>query len=401
MARIQYNISNLLIDIPDTLNGIGEDLTYTSIYDDIKNARFEEDATLSQGIWEHELQLPDWKLVEKLSVDATQNKSKDLQIIGWLIESSTILDKFAGISNGIVMLNEFIKKYWDTCYPLLEDKTSNNDQKLRILEWIYETIYRRSNLLPLFGYDSFSLYNYEYALELNATVLKNPSSKNQILESAQRNNIKLIEDINSIINNIDIKKIEKLNKNINNIKDNINELKNTLIEKTNSNRCFTKLINNIMNIEKLLSKRKINNSVVNNEETDSKMINDNNNRKKMNTMNRNDIKENITTNNNDITNNIEYTNISDDNIVDKINNNILETTSNSTIICNNKPVNRDEIYNMLNNLYLLLKEIDKHSPSSYLLNLILEWKDKTLLEIINDAKTGNTESHQLLRMLLS
>ncbi|MBQ9441172.1 MAG: hypothetical protein IJU54_02095, partial [Alphaproteobacteria bacterium] len=142
--------------------------------------------------------------------------------------------------------------------------------------------------------------------------------------------------------------------------------------------------------------------VVNNEETDNKISkNNSNNGQKMNIMYSNDITENIITNNNDITNNIEYTNISDDNIVDKINKDILETTSNSTISCNNKSVNRDEIYNMLNNMYLLLKKIDKHSPSPYLLNLILEWKDKTLLEIINDAKTGNTESHQLLRMLLS
>ncbi len=66
----------------------------------------------------------------------------------------------------------------------------------------------------------------------------------------------------------------------------------------------------------------------------------------------------------------------------------------------NTSLSRNDIYKLLNSLYLLLKEVDKHSPSPYLLNLILSWEDKTLLEIILDVKTGNTESHQLLKMLL-
>ena len=382
MNRTKYNINDLLSDIPNTNNSIGEDLTYTEIYDNIKKARFEEDINLSQGIWEHDLQVPDWELVEKLSIDAIQNKSKDLQIIGWLVESLVILDKFEGISNGINILNAFINKYWETCYPLLEDKTSNIDQKLRILEWIYETVYRRTNLIDLFGDDSFSIYNYEYALEINSNIIRNPNNKNQILESVRKNNIKSIEDINNIINNIDQNEIDKLNSCINNIKEHITILKKTLIEKINNDRAFTKLLNSINKIEKLLSRRKIN-SIIDNEhkETISNTnIIDNNKQ------------ENINNNTNSDENNNDNIKINNDSIID--NNKVVKSNI-------NKSLNREEIYNLLSDLYLQLKEVDKHSPSPYLLNLILEWKNKTLLEIINDAKTGNTESHQLLRKLLS
>ena len=98
-------------------------------------------------------------------------------------------------------------------------------------------------------------------------------------------------------------------------------------------------------------------------------------------------------NNNNII--VGNTNIANNNIKEK--EQIIENKNSLKI----KSLNREEIYKLLNELYLLLKEVDKHSPSPYLLNLILEWKDKTLLEIINDVKIGNTESHQLLKMLLS
>ena len=532
MDRVKYNTNDLLNDIPNIQNGIGEDLTYTDIYDNIKKARFEEDNVLSQGVWKHELKVPDWKLVEKLSVEAIQNKSKDLQIIGWLIESLVMLDKFEGISNSISILNSFINKYWETCYPLLEDKTSNIDQKLRILEWIYETVYRRSNLINLFGNNSFSIYNYEYALEINSNIIKNPNNKYQILESAKKNNIKFLEDINNIINNIDQNEVDKLNNNINNIKNNITELKNTLKEKINNDRAFTKLLNNIDKIGKLLSRRKSNN-IINNENkedknntniidnrmkenTDNKVnhiesntniidnrtqenINNNtssegnntnviynkqenkndieidydsesyviegsvmynkkqkneNNIKPANNKENKNINDNINLNENNINiidnkkqkstsdniildkksnlinnkkeknkdntkliNNEEQGNISNNTDLNGNNNNTNKNSNNEINIKNekqdmlnnnkistnniNKSLSREEIYNSLSELYLQLKEVDKHSPSPYLLNLVLEWKDKTLLEIITDAKTGNTESHQLLRKLIS
>ena len=368
MSRIKYNVNDLLYDIENTINGIGEDLTYTDIYDNIKEARFEEDDTLSQGVWTHDLQVPNWELVEELSVEAIKNKSKDLQIIGWLVESLVILDEFEGISNGIHILNEFIKKYWDNCYPLSQNKDANVDQKLRILEWIYETAYRRSNLIQIFGDNSFSIYNYEYAIAINNNILKNPKNKSQILESARKSNIKFIEDINTIIENIEQSEIDNLSNNIYNINNNIADLKTTLLEKTNNNRAFTKLIDNINTINRLISKR-----YHNNEQT----------------------KGNITDNNIETNSNEQIMNDTD---TENNNNKQVETNVKSFDI---KALNREEIYKLLNELYLLLKEVDKHSPSPYLLNLILEWKDKTLLDIINDVKTGNTESHQLLKMLLS
>ena len=324
MSRIKYNVNDLLYDIDNTLNGIGEDLTYTDVYDNIKKARFEEDDTLSQGVWTHDLQVPNWELVEELSVEAIKNKSKDLQIIGWLVESLVLLDKFEGISNGIHILNEFIKKYWNNCYPLLQNNDASIEQKLRILEWIYETIYRRSNLIQIFGDDSFSIYNYEYAIAINNNILKNPKNKSQILESARKSNIKFIEDINKVIENIDQSEIDNLINSIHNINSNIANLKNTLLEKTNNDRAFTKLINNINIINKLISKRYKNST-----ENNSKQ---------------------------QITENTDENNVDNNSNKQIINNTIIENNNKPVeinTIGNIKSLNREEIYKLLNELYLL------------------------------------------------
>ncbi len=66
-----------------------------------------------------------------------------------------------------------------------------------------------------------------------------------------------------------------------------------------------------------------------------------------------------------------------------------------------KSLERDSIYDEINNLAQKLAVIEKHSPSSYILNLVVSWKNKSLLEIIDDIKTGTSESHKLLKFLVS
>ena len=63
--------------------------------------------------------------------------------------------------------------------------------------------------------------------------------------------------------------------------------------------------------------------------------------------------------------------------------------------------NRDNLYSAIDEITKQLQQIDKHSPTPYLLKLVVSWKDKNLLEIMNDLRQGETEAHLLLRRLLS
>jgi hypothetical protein len=62
---------------------------------------------------------------------------------------------------------------------------------------------------------------------------------------------------------------------------------------------------------------------------------------------------------------------------------------------------REQIYDQIAQLAQQLKEIEKHSPSHYMLELVVSWKSKTLLAIINDLKSGTSEAHELLKILLN
>ena len=59
---------------------------------------------------------------------------------------------------------------------------------------------------------------------------------------------------------------------------------------------------------------------------------------------------------------------------------------------------KEDAYALLNELGALLKQVDPHSPSSSIIELLVSWKDKTLIQLINDIETGDSEAHKLLKM---
>jgi type VI secretion system protein ImpA len=67
-------------------NPSGENLRYAPVYDQIKEAR-REDEDISQGDWQTEVKKADWVVVVKLAGEVLAKKSKDLQIAAWLTEA--------------------------------------------------------------------------------------------------------------------------------------------------------------------------------------------------------------------------------------------------------------------------------------------------------------------------
>jgi type VI secretion system protein ImpA len=123
---------NLLNPIPGE-NPSGEDLRYAPIYDQIKEARREEEET-AQGEWVHDVKKADFPLVIKLSTEALATKSKDLQIAAWLTEALVRVEGFPGLRQGTQLLQDLTSTFWETVYPQLED----GDAELRAspLQWI-------------------------------------------------------------------------------------------------------------------------------------------------------------------------------------------------------------------------------------------------------------------------
>lgn len=64
---------------------------------------------------------PDWRLVKDRGTKVLAEKSKDLEIVAYLIEALTRLNGFAGIRDGFRVATGLLDRFWDHLYPVPED----------------------------------------------------------------------------------------------------------------------------------------------------------------------------------------------------------------------------------------------------------------------------------------
>ncbi|WDP92873.1 MAG: type VI secretion system protein TssA [Desulfobacter sp.] len=131
------DIEAILIPIPGD-NPSGENLRYTSVYDEIQEAR-RADEVLEQGDWQHELKTSDWGAVKTLCIDALTKKTKDLQIAAWLLESLTVTQGFEGVILGLDIINRMMAAFWDSIYPEIED--GDLDYRVGPLEFVNDKLW--------------------------------------------------------------------------------------------------------------------------------------------------------------------------------------------------------------------------------------------------------------------
>jgi type VI secretion system protein ImpA len=112
-------VDALLAPIPGD-NPAGENLQYSGVYDEIREARRSEDG-LAQGDWQREPKTAEWPKVIQIATGALAEKSKDLQIAAWLVESVVALYGFVGLRDGLRVIRGFHEQYWDQLYPEVDE----------------------------------------------------------------------------------------------------------------------------------------------------------------------------------------------------------------------------------------------------------------------------------------
>lgn len=113
----------------------GEWLKYEGTYDRIQQARKEE-PELSQGVWQRESKKADWAAVESLCIEALTNRTKDLQIAVWLLESWINLYGLQGLMQGLQLINHLHDSFWSTMFPPADDL----EYRVSQLAWINEKL---------------------------------------------------------------------------------------------------------------------------------------------------------------------------------------------------------------------------------------------------------------------
>ena len=73
---------------------------------------------------------PDWRSIQQQSLDLLQ-RSKDLRITHFLLQSALALQGVAGLADALTLINALLREYWADLHPHL-DADDNNDPTVRI-----------------------------------------------------------------------------------------------------------------------------------------------------------------------------------------------------------------------------------------------------------------------------
>lgn len=139
-------------------HGTGEDISFSLLIDQIKEARRADPAYLAQGDWQADLKRSDWNEVVTLCAQALGDQSKDLMLAGWLCEGLSHRDHFTGMAYGLGLVTELCQRYWEPLYPTLED---GEEERLARLIWLDSTLAVMVGSIPLLDGQDYGLARYE------------------------------------------------------------------------------------------------------------------------------------------------------------------------------------------------------------------------------------------------
>ncbi len=357
-------------------DGVGKYLRYDPLYDQIKEARREDDVTLSQGIWQTEIKRADWILVETLCLDALSSKTKDLQILSWLTEAWTVLDGLEGTIRGFKLLNSVSQVFWANIHPAPEG--DDIEYRLRIFEWVNEFIANRLMFVPLTNaqvdQEAFNLADWTAAVSLETIAKRSADGKNLLAEADANGKVTLTRFRKSLTRTplsfikTTYAQLLKTSQTIENFRTYLEQICGTLAPTFSKIRTYLDDMGRICktSLDQRPDQEESENqsNLANKEQTSS-------------TGNINELLKDDA--NIAIQANISSPNSEEDDMV---------TIS-----------ERKHAYQALRDISNFLKGLDPHSPAPYLIELIITWENKSMIEILTDIAEGKTESHRLLRVL--
>ena len=174
----------------------GVDLRYEREYDQLRDLRREDDASLPTGVWQATLKRANWPDVETLTTSLLLERSKDLMLSAWLGEAWLHLHALDGLPGSLALIAGLCERFPEHLHPQAED----GDQSWRVipLEWL---VRRYSEVLltrvPLFGSrdHDFEAYTLEVWRRLQVQQVQANDSKNaKVSAEAARNEQKKLND---------------------------------------------------------------------------------------------------------------------------------------------------------------------------------------------------------------
>lgn len=163
----------------------GENLSYSRLFDEIREARRADDPLLNQGDWETSIKQADWSRVRQLCEHALQNETKDLQLAAWYIEALTHLNYFSGLTFGFKVLQSVLEQFWESLHPALD--LDDLDERISRFEWLNKQLPGVIREIPLVHpqQGGYSWYAWNESRDVKNLGLKDPLLRDTAITSGK------------------------------------------------------------------------------------------------------------------------------------------------------------------------------------------------------------------------
>ncbi len=136
----------------------GEYLRYSGIYDEISEAR-RADENLSQGEWQTELKVADFRKVINLAVPTLEKSTKDIQIAAWLSEALVKEYGFVGLRDCLKMLSGLQENFWETLHPEIDE--GDMEGRANAIAWAETQVSFALRHAKITNYAGYSFVDFE------------------------------------------------------------------------------------------------------------------------------------------------------------------------------------------------------------------------------------------------
>jgi len=143
-------------------NPSGPNLQYDKIFDQIKEARQEDDESIPSGTWERAVKKADRPLVIKVAGDALAKRTKDLRLAGWYIESLVRKEGFSVLVPSIELVLKLEEGFWDTIHPEPDEDDKSLDLRVGSVE-AFATLLAQSLKMTALTRDKIDWFGYQDA----------------------------------------------------------------------------------------------------------------------------------------------------------------------------------------------------------------------------------------------
>lgn len=177
------DLGHLLQPIKSERGHCGEDLIFSTEFDDIQQARRYDDPSLSQGEWITSVKDADWNTVIRICDSLLTSRTKDLRLAAWMTEAMGKTHGLGGLANGYTLLAELCERFWQDIHPQSDD--DDQEARIGVLDWLVNQSARliRETALTKSIKGNFSCIDQESARTTARNLELNPQLADEVIRS--------------------------------------------------------------------------------------------------------------------------------------------------------------------------------------------------------------------------